>query len=132
MNSGIPGNQAEPFGNGRKGSIQFCKSFSQMTGLSRSRAGTVRQCLELVAAIEEVPGAPELRDGWRGLLDLGERWSLSDVDLWDDEWGQLPTGQPLTYGCELSRQSPDSARVTLRLWARGCPARRGFSAAVPV
>lgn len=71
--------------------------------------------IELGAEIEAIPGAPEIRDGWRGLLDFGEKWAQDDADLWSPEWGDLPLGKPLTYGCELSRAPGEDRRVTIRL-----------------
>lgn len=52
--------------------------------------------IELAAEIEVIPGAPEIRDGWRGLLDFGEKWTEEDADLWTPELGELPVGEPLT------------------------------------
>ena len=72
--------------------------------------------IALAAVIEAIPGRPEIRDGWRGLLDFGEKWSQEDADVWP-QCGELPLGKPLTYGCELNRDSPDSPRVALRLFA---------------
>jgi hypothetical protein len=80
--------------------------------------------VELRAEIEAVPGPAELRDGWRGLLDLDETWSEDDADLWHSQWGALPLGEPLTYGCEVSRPAIDSREVGIRLFALDKPRGR--------
>jgi hypothetical protein len=72
--------------------------------------------VELVAEIEPVTGAEEVRDGWRGLLDFGERWTEADRNLgWPAEAPEVPVGQPLTYGCEVSREEAVPGRVRIRL-----------------
>lgn len=71
--------------------------------------------IKLSAEIEPIPGAAEIRDGWRGLLDFGETWREDDADLWAPEGGDLPVGDPLVYGCELHRDSTDSRTVAIRL-----------------
>jgi hypothetical protein len=71
--------------------------------------------IELSAEIQALPGTTEIRDGWRGLLDFDERWTEDDADLWAPEWGDLPTGEPLTYGCEVRPDPPDSPTVVIRL-----------------
>jgi hypothetical protein len=80
--------------------------------------------VELRAEIEAIPGAAELPDGWRGLLDLGETWSEDDADLWDSQWGALPLDEPLTYGCEVSRPAMKSRAVAIRLFALDKPRGR--------
>lgn len=73
--------------------------------------------------VKPADGAPALRDGWRGLIDLGERWSQDDALLWPSGSGDLPVGEPLVYGCELRYRSadPSSAHAQkeahLELWS---------------
>jgi hypothetical protein len=69
----------------------------------------------LTAQIDAVPGAPEMRDGWRGLLDFGELWTEMDADFWPADSGDLPLGQPLVYGCEVLRDSAIKNGATIRL-----------------
>jgi hypothetical protein len=71
--------------------------------------------VDLAAEIEPVPGAAEVGDGWRGLIDFGERWAQSDREVWSPEWGELPLGEPLVYGCEVERDPGGNRRVTIRL-----------------
>lgn len=74
--------------------------------------------VELHADIETTPGSPDVADGWRGLIDFGEVWTEGDAALWRDEWGDLPLGRPLTYGCEARRdEAAGTRRVRLRLLA---------------
>jgi hypothetical protein len=49
--------------------------------------------LDLLAEIEPEPGAREMADGWRGLVDFGEAWSAADADL--SRFGEPPVGEPL-------------------------------------
>jgi hypothetical protein len=69
------------------------------------------------ARVEPVPGRPELRTGWRGLLDFGERWTASDSEHWLAEWGPMPIGSPLTHGCQLTWDESGPPAATLTLWA---------------
>lgn len=79
--------------------------------------------LELLADIEAEPGRPDLKSGWRGLIDFGEVWRKSDADLWPSvSWGKVPLGERLTYGCELRLASDDAPRrAKLFLWAIDSP-----------
>ena len=61
----------------------------------------VAEMLELLVEVGPEPARPDLRDGWRGILDLGEVWTVADGILWPGGSGRLPVGEPLTYGCEL-------------------------------
>lgn len=71
--------------------------------------------IDLLVDIEPLAGETDLRDGWRGLLDLGEVWTAKDRDLWPASSGALPEGRPLTYGCELRGTPTDRPRATLVL-----------------
>lgn len=72
--------------------------------------------IELDAEIEFEPGT-ELTPGWRGLLDFGEVWSESDAELWPSGSGDLPVGEPLTYGCQLLVSDDSPRHWRLLLWA---------------
>jgi hypothetical protein len=77
--------------------------------------------IELAIEFREDHGLP-LRDGWRGLVDFGEIWTNDDADLWRREWGTLPVGEPLQYGCELrlasaASEDVDVGRGVLTLWS---------------
>jgi hypothetical protein len=71
----------------------------------------------------EVDGRPDLRSGWRGLLDFGERWTEEDAQLWPSGSGSVPVGEPLVYGCELRwLQNEDTERkAVLTLWSIDAP-----------
>jgi hypothetical protein len=66
------------------------------------------------AKIEVMPGATPIPDGWRGLLDFGEKWSEDDADPEAPEW-PIPIGEPLMYGCEVNRDPTDDRRVVISL-----------------
>jgi len=51
------------------------------------------------------------------LLDFGERWTDSDAELWRPEWGPLPIGSSLTYGCQLTWDTAGPPAATLSLLA---------------
>ncbi len=74
--------------------------------------------IELHGEIETVPGSSDIVDGWRGSIDFGEVWADADAALWREEWGELPVGRPLIYGCE-ARHEPTAGprRVVLGLFA---------------
>jgi hypothetical protein len=73
---------------------------------------------ELLAQIEPVGEADAPRDGWRGLIDFGEVWSEDDTDLtWPSGSENIPIGEPLAYGCEVTFAEPDTERVTVRFIA---------------
>jgi hypothetical protein len=75
--------------------------------------------IKLAAQIELMPGVPEMHDGWRGLLDFGEKWTKEDADLAAP--GPIPIGEPLMYGCEVHCDANDHQRVTIGLWALDDP-----------
>jgi hypothetical protein len=72
--------------------------------------------VELEADIHVVETGWDLPDAWRGLIDFGEMWSELDAGLWRAEWGELPLGRPLAYGCEV-RRAGDGRGVVVRLIA---------------
>jgi hypothetical protein len=73
---------------------------------------------ELLARIEPVGEVATLRDGWRGVIDFGEIWSEADIDLaWPPGSGNVPVGEPLVHGCEVTQTDADSDRVTVRFIA---------------
>ena len=62
-----------------------------------------------------VPGANPIHDGWRRIIDFGERWTEDDRDLaWPPGAGKVPIGESLVYGCEVSYPEPPSPRVRVR------------------
>ena len=68
--------------------------------------------------VESIAVAAVLHDGWRGLIDFGEVWSEADADLaWPPGSGNVPLGEPLVYGCEVTNVEPDAKRVRVRLIA---------------
>ena len=72
---------------------------------------------ELLAQIEPVGEAAAPRDGWRGLIDFGEIWSEADADLaWPPGSGNVPVGEPLVYGCEVTYAEADE-RLRVRFMA---------------
>jgi hypothetical protein len=74
--------------------------------------------IELDAELKPAPAAAEMADGWRGLLDFGEMWQEADAEQWQADWGAMPVGEPLLYGCEARRAAVgNETRWTLRLWA---------------
>jgi hypothetical protein len=77
---------------------------------------TVRRVTaELLAEIESFSDAPGLHDGWRGLIDFGERWTEDDADLaWPPGSATVPLGEPLVYGCEVTYPEPGSDSVRVR------------------
>jgi hypothetical protein len=72
--------------------------------------------IEFRTEINPVPGADEVPHGWRGLVDFGETWTEADEHLWPHESGPLPTGQSLTYGCEVTRTAKTAEQVNIRIW----------------
>jgi hypothetical protein len=78
--------------------------------------------IELLAQLEPVAGVPELRDGWRGIVDFGEVWTDADAALWPDGSGEIPRGEPLVYGCEVRLLATDGEgeplyRAKVVLWS---------------
>jgi hypothetical protein len=70
---------------------------------------------ELLAKIDPVADGVALGDGWRGLIDFGEVWSEGDTDLaWPPGAGNVPVGDPLVYGCEVTHAESDTTRVRVR------------------
>jgi hypothetical protein len=70
---------------------------------------------ELLAQIDQVADGAAFRDGWRGLIDFGEVWSESDADLaWPPGAGNVPVGEPLVYGCEVTPADSDTEHVRVR------------------
>jgi hypothetical protein len=63
--------------------------------------------VRLTVKLQAVDDAPELLDGWRGLVDFGEIWTESDAALWPSGSGDVPVGNPLIYGCELRLYGSD-------------------------
>ena len=73
---------------------------------------------ELLARIEPVAEAVALRDGWRGLIDFGETWSEADAGLaWPPGSTNVPVGEPLVYGCEVTYAEASTERVRVRFIA---------------
>jgi hypothetical protein len=83
--------------------------------------------LQLRIEFQSVDGAPALRQGWRGLIDFGERWKEDDAELWPDASGAVPVGEPLLYGCELrlmasrSEDSASNTQAVVELWSLDAP-----------
>ncbi len=83
------------------------------------------EALKLRVRFRRVGEASALRDGWRGLVDFGERWSQDDAALWPS--GDLPVGKPLTYGCEMrlvvkaDEAAGADGEAILRLWGIDVP-----------
>jgi hypothetical protein len=76
---------------------------------------------ELTAAIETVPGAAPIADGWRGIIDFGEVWTEDDADLTYPPGSDPPLGESLAYGCEITFSASDSEAVSIRLIALDFP-----------
>jgi hypothetical protein len=78
--------------------------------------------LHLDVRVEQVEGATELLDGWRGLLDFGEHWTEADAALWPGP-GSVPLGKPLVYGCELQWRGTQGTtnEALLTLWSVDAP-----------
>jgi hypothetical protein len=83
----------------------------------------VPMALQLRIEFESVDGAPALRQGWRGLIDFGERWTEDDAELWPEVSGAVPVGEPLVYGCELrllaspSEGPASNTEAVLQVWS---------------
>lgn len=80
--------------------------------------------LQLRIDFRPVDGASALREGWRGLVDFGERWTKDDADLWPRGSGAVPVGEPLVYGCELRQTVPardELEEAVLNLWSLDKP-----------
>jgi hypothetical protein len=73
--------------------------------------------IELAAEIYAVAGQAEIKDGWRGLLDFGEKWTEDDSRPWQPEWGEVPLGHDLIYGCSVQRDPAAANSVVIQLWA---------------
>ena len=91
-------------------------------GISRRRQnhpryGSSAVAVELVAEIQPTAGVSDTPDGWRGLIDFGEEWSEADAALASPPGGEVPIGQPLIYGCEVTRDVDSPGRVRIRLFA---------------
>ena len=79
--------------------------------------------VRVFAEVETVPGAPELPDGWRGLIDFGELWTEDDAHLRPRVSGCTPVGKPLMYGCVLTHERAGEQRVKIEIWSLGEPRR---------
>jgi hypothetical protein len=70
---------------------------------------------EFLAQIDPIADGAAVRDGWRGLIDFGEVWSEADTDLaWPPERGNVPVGESLVYGCEVTPAESNNERVRVR------------------
>ena len=95
-------------------------SFVNARAEQRARAGyrLAGMGAELLAQIEPVGEAVVLRDGWRGLIDFGETWSEADAGLaWPEGSVNVPVGEPLVYGCEITYAEAGTERVRVRFIA---------------
>jgi hypothetical protein len=77
--------------------------------------------LELLGEMDHVPGAPEVPNGWRGVIDFGETWTRADEGLWPPHGRPFPDGEPLTYGCEVTRDSDNEPRISIRIFFLDAP-----------
>lgn len=78
--------------------------------------------IELLAELRPVEGGPDVRDGWRGIVDFGEVWTDADAGLWPAGSGDV-RGEPLVYGCEVRAldtegdRDPRRYRAKVVLWS---------------
>lgn len=89
---------------------------------TKLRAGvSATVSIKLSAEIEPIPGAAEIRDGWRGLLDFGETGTEDDADLWAPEWATYPaaTRSCTDVSCTAIRPTPEPWRSGSSSWTTG-------------
>jgi hypothetical protein len=95
--------------------------------IDESGCDHVSMALQLRIEFQSVDGAPDLRQGWRGLMDFGERWTEEDAELWPAASGAVPVGEPLVYGCELrlmvsrSENSASNIQALVEVWSLEAP-----------